>query len=1506
MKYYSLVTSVFRFFALLCTALWLSQPPAQAAAVKPSIYAFNTFGPTTINLGETATLNWSVGDATSLSISPGVGNVTGLTQIDVTPTATTTYTLTATNAAGSVTKTRKLTVIVPPVLQSFTASPASVISGGTSTLNWSAPGATSFTVSSDVGDAPGTQFGNSATVKPWVTTTYTIVARNTAGSDTRTLTLNVTPAGPKPSIVTFTAAPTSLVAGQSTTLAWTTTGATSLSISPLVGTVPGPNGTISIAPLATTTYKLTATNANGSTTKNVTVNVTPAPPVIAEFTATPTTILAGNSTTLGWSLTGATSLLISPSVGSVTGSSVSVSPTTTTTYTLSAMNSGGTVTKTVTVAVTQPVPPPVIGAFFASPSTITLGGSSTLNWSVTGATSLSVSANLGASPGAVTGNSVAVSPTGTTVYTLTAANAGGTLTQSITVEVITPVPLPVIASFTASPATISSGSSTLSWNVTGATSLSILANVGSNPGTVTGTSFAVSPQATTTYTLSATNASGTVTKTVTVTVVAPPPGISIDSLIATPDNVNPGDAVTLSWVVTGTDSLWMSADNGGDPGAMNGRTSVVVHPTVTTRYALTAFSSQYGTIAKSIIVTVGPPPLPTIDAFTATPATIAIGGSTTLEWATSNAMSVSISADLGASPGAVTGASVAVTPLANTVYTITATNAFGSTTRTVAVTVTGPTAPVIGSFIATPAFIPAGGSSTLSWSISGANTVSISADVGANPGVVTGNSVVVTPSATTTYTLTATNEIGARVALAPVTIYTPGNGAVEHPRIWITPATLPALRQRAANNDAAWLKLRADCDAWATMPVAFPDQSPSSGTINGGYQYMDYLQPATALGLGYQIAKTVDPVRAARYATKEKQILLALSDPIHHGIPNIDSGYSVRAYVPALALGYDWIFDTLSDSDRAQIYTEINRWIASYESVGFGRSFPNGNYFAGYYCAKPLGALATEGENPQAVAMWNDWLNRVHLGMVQPYYAQWLSGGGAPDGWNYGPFETINLVRPLAAAFTAKGLDLIHHTTKPFAFPDGTARWITHFAWPDLKTVNDRGLLYDGDNPAPTSPAWSTQYAGLLRLANGDNAPIAQQFNQDLRALSNERGESWAEFLFQDNNAPRADYRTALSLRTPGDGQVAMRSSWASDAVWGAFQAGPYTGYQESAEEYYDKGSLVIQRGGVQFVVNATGALIRNSPGTNDGETGNLWNLVYNEVFDTQTDGVYHGRRLFNTYFAVRAGGYWGQVNPGPGETTTTLSKFEERGSYVLMRGANLEDMYISNHPITGWNRSVVYVRPQLFVVHDRTSVNNASVDNWMAWHVAAKPVEQIGAAPGTHRFDVVDTRAAFGGNLFRGRVTTVLPVNHNVTTVDTFGRGKVYRLEIRPGAAVNAASWLTVFDASASAAGASSAAPLSAGLLEGTLITKPTGGNVAVLFSQNGQTVQGGGSLNLPAADTFVVIADLAPNAGYAVNAVVAGGNLTLGVTPGGSFTTTPEGTLAVNVSATGSVVAQ
>jgi hypothetical protein len=77
-------------------------------------------------------------------------------------------------------------------------------------------------------------------------------------------------------------------------------------------------------------------------------------------------------------------------------------------------------------------PKPSIGSFTATPATVLQGGSATLSWTVTGATSLGIDNGVGG----VSGTSVSVSPTATATYTLTATNSAGSTTAFATVNVL--------------------------------------------------------------------------------------------------------------------------------------------------------------------------------------------------------------------------------------------------------------------------------------------------------------------------------------------------------------------------------------------------------------------------------------------------------------------------------------------------------------------------------------------------------------------------------------------------------------------------------------------------------------------------------------------------------------------------------------------------------------------------------------------------------------------------------------------------------------------------------------------------------------------------------------------------------------------------------------------------------------------------------------------------------------------------------------------------------------
>jgi peptidoglycan-associated lipoprotein len=88
------------------------------------------------------------------------------------------------------------------------------------------------------------------------------------------------PPPPPAPTVTLSANPTTITAGQSVTLNYTSTGATAVTIDPGIGTVqPAGSGTRQVSPTATTTYRATASGPGGAAQPvSVVVTVNPAAP----------------------------------------------------------------------------------------------------------------------------------------------------------------------------------------------------------------------------------------------------------------------------------------------------------------------------------------------------------------------------------------------------------------------------------------------------------------------------------------------------------------------------------------------------------------------------------------------------------------------------------------------------------------------------------------------------------------------------------------------------------------------------------------------------------------------------------------------------------------------------------------------------------------------------------------------------------------------------------------------------------------------------------------------------------------------------------------------------------------------------------------------------------------------------------------------------------------------------------------------------------------------------
>jgi peptidoglycan-associated lipoprotein len=87
-------------------------PPPAAPPASPTVKLQAT--PTTVQRGESVTLTWSSTNATTLSLSPGIGNVSAEGTQQVTPQDSITYTMTATGPGGSADANVHITVSAPP------------------------------------------------------------------------------------------------------------------------------------------------------------------------------------------------------------------------------------------------------------------------------------------------------------------------------------------------------------------------------------------------------------------------------------------------------------------------------------------------------------------------------------------------------------------------------------------------------------------------------------------------------------------------------------------------------------------------------------------------------------------------------------------------------------------------------------------------------------------------------------------------------------------------------------------------------------------------------------------------------------------------------------------------------------------------------------------------------------------------------------------------------------------------------------------------------------------------------------------------------------------------------------------------------------------------------------------------------------------------------------------------------------------------------------------------
>ena len=429
--------------------------------------------------------------------------------------------------------------------------------------------------------------------------------------------------------------------------------------------------------------------------------------------ASPTAICIGNSSTL--TAGGQVSYTWSP--GGSNNNSVVVSPTTSSTYTIQGLNSLGCIsTAVVSVSVDTAVPNLSVATTSASICAgrtviLTASGATTYTWT-SGIT-----------------NGLSYTPTGTSTYVVTGENACGTSTAAIAVTVN---PLPLVTGSVNNP-TVCNGSPVIFNGAGNAINYTWSGGVTDN--------VAFTPFNSGTYSVTGASVNGcTATAVVGVTVLITP----TVTPVVTPTAVCFGVTATLS-ASGATGYTWT-------PGTNLSAATVTVSPPSSTTYTL--FRTN-GACSSTSTVNLVINPLPLVNA-SATPSQICAGtginllvfGAITYTWL----------------PGGFNTASFTIFPNFSTTYTVTGSN--GNCTTSVAVPIVVNPSPVI-SISTLTTFICQGQNATLTANGAGALTYTW------QPSNSNNSSIVASPIANTVYTLSATNASNCTSSVSQVIIVNP-------------------------------------------------------------------------------------------------------------------------------------------------------------------------------------------------------------------------------------------------------------------------------------------------------------------------------------------------------------------------------------------------------------------------------------------------------------------------------------------------------------------------------------------------------------------------------------------------------------------------------------------------------------------------------------------------------------------------------------------------------------
>jgi len=546
---------------------------------------------------------------------------------------------------------------------------------------------------------------------------------------------------------------------------------------------------------------------------------------------------------------------------------------------------------------------------------------------------------------------------------------------------------------------------------------------------------------------------------------------------------------------------------------------------------------------------------------------------------------------------------------------------------------------------------------------------------------------------------------------------------VDHPRMFITKATLPALAEQAYGSGQAardYALMKQEADDFLTRGTLFQPTS-------------EWHPPYELIcsALCYLVERERGNANAGAYAEAVKKYWG--DGKILSNVGNKHFGF--------YGLVFDWIYDSMTAEERQKFGYLLGGWLYWYTASPeitllngdflynqtWGPAHLNVGNTRDGICPKLFVALALAGAETEHDAACKQFLDsfdsRIPTECI-PAFDQ--MGGVWSESYghgNYGPTKVIPWA--FEAWRTATGLNWFT-LGSPTTYLKEMNQWAVHLTVP----FSNRTAYIDDNDGANLISSW-VETAPIL--ASRYNDPVAAWITESYAA------ETWSAHWFYYPWQRLTIYNSNGVARTPGQagwptarlftggGHVYMRSRWDDpDATWAFFGAGPrFAGHSRD-----DEGHFMIARKG-WLVLRASGM------GHNDGDYYQGGSMPFNivTIFDPQETF----RRLDPGASALAEGGTKNERDGG-----LIRHVYEAGGGSAVARGSitafkhDWRYTYAAADMTAGYlgtkvkevTRQFLYLRGEreFFVIFDRVDSRNSAFPKTWFLHIPTEP--QVNGSP--------------------------------------------------------------------------------------------------------------------------------------------------------------------------------